>query len=71
MDAKQIEEQAMALPESLRAELAVRLLRTLPAVDLEVSDEDVLQRDLDLESGAVEAITDEDFVRRVQQSRGQ
>ena len=49
MDVKQIENGALALPESLRAGLVWRLLQTLPPSDLEVSDEEARQRDRDME----------------------
>jgi len=70
MDAKQIETEALALPESARAELVCRLLQTLPPSGFEVSDEEVLQRDLDLDTGIVEPISHEEFVRRVGTARG-
>ena len=69
MDVKQIENEALALPESLRAGLVFRLLQTLAPSDFEVSDEDVLQRDEGLNSGRVEAISHEEFVRRVEAAR--
>jgi hypothetical protein len=70
MDAKQIEDEALALPEPVRAGLVCRLLQTLPASGFEVSDEEVLQRDSDLDTGIVEAISHEEFVRRVGAVRG-
>jgi hypothetical protein len=70
MDVKQIEDEAAALPESLRAGLVWRLLQTLPATGFEISDEEVMQRDRDLDSGAVEPLSHEDFVRRVETARG-
>jgi hypothetical protein len=70
MDAKQIENEALALPESLRAGLVCRLLQSLPPSDLEVSDDEALQRDRELETGAVEPLLHEEFVRRVEATRG-
>jgi hypothetical protein len=70
MDAKQIEKEALALPESLRAGLVCRLLQTLPPSDFEVSDEEALQRDRDLDTGAIEPLSHEEFVRRVEAVRG-
>jgi hypothetical protein len=70
MDVKQIEAEAAALPDSLRAGLVWRLLQTLPASGFEVSDEEVLQRDQDLENGAVAPLSHEEFVRRVEAARG-
>jgi hypothetical protein len=69
VDVKQIEEQAAALPEALRAGLVCRLLQTLPASGYEVSDEEAQQRDQELESGAVEPLAHEEFVRRVEANR--
>jgi hypothetical protein len=69
MDVKQIEDEAAALPESLRAGLVWRLLQTLPASGFEVSDQEALQRDDDLASGAVEPLSHDDFVRRVEAAR--
>jgi hypothetical protein len=70
MDVKQIEVEATALPESLRAELVLRLLQTLPADGFEVSDEEIIQRDHELDSGAVQPLSHEEFVRRVGAARG-
>jgi hypothetical protein len=70
MDVKQIEDEAAALPEPLRAGLVWRLLQTLPASGFEVSDEEALQREHDLDSGAVEPLSQEEFVRRVETARG-
>jgi hypothetical protein len=69
MDVKQIEDEATALPESLRADLVWRLLQTLPVSGLDVSDEEALQRDQDLESGAVQPLAHEEMVRRVEAAR--
>ena len=44
------EKQALALTEDERARLAASLLATLPP-EAELSDEEVLQRDADLDSG--------------------
>jgi hypothetical protein len=71
MDAKQIEDEALALPESLRAGLVCRLIQSLPPSDLEVTDEEALQRDREMETGAIEPLAHEDFVRRIEAARGQ
>jgi hypothetical protein len=65
MDAKQFESDALALPESVRAGLVCRLLQSLPPSGFAVSDVEVLERDRDLETGGVEAISHVEFVRRV------
>ena len=70
MSLAEVEKQALALSENERARLAVSLLETLPPSGAEISDEEVLQRDADLESGRVQEISHEEFGRRVQQERG-
>jgi hypothetical protein len=70
MDIRQIEDEALALPEPARAGLVWRLLQTLPAAGHEVSDEEVLQRDQDMANGVIEPISHEEFVRRVEANRG-
>ena len=70
MKRAEIEQNALALPERERALLAAKLLETLPPPGTDVSDEDIDQRERELESGDVEAISHEEFVRRIQQNRG-
>ena len=69
MSLAEVEKQALALNENERARLAASLLETLPPPGAEISDEEVLQRDADLESGRAEEISHEEFVRRVEQER--
>ena len=69
MSLAEIEKEALALTEEERARLAVSLLETL-SPEVELSDEEVLQRDADLDSGRAEEISHEEFVRRVEQERG-
>ena len=68
MSLAEVEKQALALSEDDRARLVASLLATLPP-DVEISDEEVLQRDADLDSGRAEEISHEEFVRRVEQER--
>ena len=70
MKLAEIEQNALALPERERARLAARLLETLPPPGMDVSDKEIDQRERELESGQVEAISHEECVRRVQQDRG-
>jgi len=65
-----LEQEALALPERERASLAAKLLDTLPPPGTEISDEEVERREQELESGEVDAISHEEFVRRVQRERG-
>lgn len=71
MKVEEIEHEAMALTESERAILVTKLLDTLPPAGTDVSDEEVEQRERDLASGKVSAISQEEFVRRVERERGQ
>jgi hypothetical protein len=66
----EIEQEAMALPDHDRASLASRLLDTLPPPGTDVPDEEVEQRERELESGLVTAISHQEFARRVQEQRG-
>jgi hypothetical protein len=70
MKLAEIEHEALALPEPQRASLVVRLLDTLPSLELAVSDEEVDQRERELDSGKVAAIPHEEFVQRVEHARG-
>jgi putative addiction module component (TIGR02574 family) len=70
MKLAEIEQQALALPDRERASLAAKLLDSLPPPGTDVSDDEVEQREQDLESGRVSAISHEELVRRVQQERG-
>jgi hypothetical protein len=70
MTLSEIEREAADLPERDRARLICKLLDTLPVSESEISDEEVAERERELESGAVEAISHEEFVRRVRKERG-
>ena len=54
MKLAEIEQEALALPDRERATLAAKLLDTLPPPGTDVSDEEVEQRERELESGQVE-----------------
>ena len=70
MKLAEIEQEALGLPERERASLAAKLLDTLPPLGTDVSDEEVEQRERELEAGSVAAISHEEFVRRVERERG-
>jgi len=70
MKLAEIEHEALALPDRDRALLAAKLLDTLPPPGTDVSDEEVEQREREMDAGAVSAISHQEFVRRVQQQRG-
>ena len=69
MSIAEVEKEALALPQHERARLIVSLLETLPPPEAEISDEEVLQRDADLEAGRVEEVSHEEFIRRVERER--
>lgn len=71
MTLSQIQQEAAALPERQRIDLVRTLLDTLPPAGTDVSDEEVAARERELESGQVEPLSHEEFVRRVQKERGQ
>ena len=70
MKLAEIEHEALALSGPERAALATKLLDTLPPPGTDVSDDEVERRERELESGQVTAISQEEFVRRVQAERG-
>lgn len=65
----EIENEAKALSHQERAALVTTLLDTLPGSAYDVSDEEVSQRDRELEEGLVEPISPDEFVRRVERER--
>ncbi len=69
MKLAEIEREALALPERERAKLVTTLLETFGAPGTDISDKEVIQRDRDLEGGAVEPISHDEFVRRVRAER--
>ena len=69
MSLAEVEKQALALSENERARLAAAVLETLLLPGTDVSDEEVWQREAGMESGRVQPISHEEFVRRVEQER--
>ena len=69
MSLLEIEKEAKALSNRERMALVTTLLDTLPGSAYGVSDEEVAQRDRELEEGLVEPISQADFVRRVERER--
>jgi len=65
----QIQQEVIELPERERIDLVRMLLDTLPPEGTDVSDEEVATREREVESGQVEPLSHEEFVRRVQQER--
>ena len=62
-----LQAQALALTEEDRAAMASALLHSLEPPAYEVSDEEVLQRRGELESGEVGEISHEELITRVKQ----
>jgi hypothetical protein len=71
MSLAELQKEALDLPENERALLAVSLLETLAPLQPEIADDEVLQRDADLESGRAVEISHEEFIRRVESERRQ
>jgi hypothetical protein len=69
MKLQDIEQEALGLSESERAELVLSLMRTLVAPGADVTDEEVWRRDAELEAGSVQPMLHEEFVRRVREER--
>jgi hypothetical protein len=69
MKLQEIEQQALSLSDIERAELVLSLMRTLSEPLADVTDEEVFQRDAELETGRVEPVLHEEFVRRVLKDR--
>ena len=70
MSLAELQKEALDLPENERALLAVSLLETLSPLEPEVSDEETMQRDAELESGRAKEISHQEFIRRVESERG-
>ena len=65
-----IEQEALGLSESERAKLVLSLMNTLAAPGTDATDEEVIRRDAELETGSVEPMFHDEFVRRVREERG-
>jgi hypothetical protein len=70
MTLQDIEREAHGLNAPERATLVVSLIETLGAPDSMVTDDEVDRREAEMESGAIEPMLHEEFVRRVQEERG-
>jgi putative addiction module component (TIGR02574 family) len=70
MKLQDIEQEALGLSESERAELVLALMRTLAAPGADITDEEVFRRDEEMEAGKVEPMMHEEFVRRIRDERG-
>ena len=70
MGLPEIQRHALALPEGDRASLTAALLETLPPPGMDISDDEVANRERELDSAEIEAISHDEFTRRVQRERG-
>ncbi len=66
----EIEREALKLPEREKADLICKLLDALPSADVDISDEEVFERERKLEAGEIEELSHDEFVRRVREDRG-
>ncbi len=69
MSFTEIKQEAKALNARQRAALVSELLNTLPLPAHVVTDEEVAERERELESGRVQEISHQEFVRRVARER--
>lgn len=70
MNLAEIEQEALGLSEADRAALVLSLMSSLKASGSEIRDQDVAERDQELESGAVTPMLHDEFVRSVREDRG-
>ncbi|MHC1767818.1 MAG: hypothetical protein AB9869_26695 [Verrucomicrobiia bacterium] len=70
MNLAEIEQEALGLSEAERAALVLALMASLKAPGSGISDQEVEERDEELESGAVTPMLHDEFVQRVREDRG-
>lgn len=70
MKLAEIEQEALGLSESDRAALVLALMSSLKVSGSEVSDQDVVERDQELERGDVTPMLHDEFIKRVREDRG-
>ena len=70
---KEIEKTVLALPPEQRAQLAEALLSSLPPIGNDLSEEaeieEAIRRDQEIETGRVQALSEDEFRRRVDAAR--
>jgi hypothetical protein len=69
MSIAELKKEALALPENQRAQLIASLLETLPPANAEISDQEVAERDADLQSGRTAEMSEDEFIRAVERDR--
>jgi len=69
MSIAELKKEALALPENERAQLVASLLETLPPANAEISDQEVAERDADLQSGRTTEMSEDEFIRAVERDR--
>jgi hypothetical protein len=70
MNLAQIEQETLCLSESDRAALVLALMASLKAPGSEISDQEVAEREEELETGGVTPMLHDEFVKRVREDRG-
>jgi len=70
MNLAEIEQEALGLSEAERARLVLALMASLKASGSEISDQEVEEREQELERGDVAPMLHDEFVKRVREDRG-
>lgn len=70
MSLLEVEREALKLADKEKADLVCKLLKALPLDVPDVSDEEIAERERRLEQGEIEELSQDEFVRRVQSTRG-
>ncbi len=70
MTLAEIEQEALGLTEAERAALILALTESLKVPGSEVSDQEVAEREQEMESGDVTPMLHHEFVKRVREDRG-
>lgn len=70
MNLAEIEQEALGLSEAERAKLVLALMASLKAPGSEISDQEVAERDQELERAEVAPMLHDEFVKRVREDRG-
>lgn len=70
MNLAEIEQEALGLSDADRAALVLALMESLKAPGSQISDQEVAEREQELESGEVAPMLHEEFIKRVHEDRG-
>ena len=70
MNLAEIAQEALGLSEADRAALVLALMASLKAPGSEISDQEIAEREQELESGDVTPMLHDEFVKQVREDRG-